>query len=166
MDAQAVRVEGEHEVLTLHRMIMEYKFDDLASVYAGSPFIAAIQHRLADALEDADAGHGWRDWRDAAAHPHRVEAVRLHLLEENKWWDDASEEQRAAHVRNLLAPLRPAPELLSALTGVTRAATSEHDETLDGDSGPSPKVGTAVSPVWQRISVSPSTPIPPRKRRR
>jgi hypothetical protein len=148
VDVQAVRVDGEHEVLTLHGMIMEYKFDDLGSVYAGSPFIAAIQHRLADALENADAGHRWRDWRDAAAHPHRVEAVHLQLSEEGKWWDGASEEQRATHVRNLLAPLRPAPELLSALTGVARATTSEHnsrDSREPRNERPEPDVETDAS---------------------
>jgi hypothetical protein len=135
-------------VLALHRMIMEYKFDDLGSVYAGSPFIAAIQHRLADALEDADAGHGWRGWRDAAAHPHRVEAVRLHLSEESEWWDGASEEQEATHVRNLLAPLRPAPELLFDLTGVTRATPSQPDSRQSReprDERPEPGAETAVS---------------------
>lgn len=58
MDVEAVCVEGYHEVLALHRMLMECKFDDLGSIYAGSPFIAAIQHRLADALEAADPGQG------------------------------------------------------------------------------------------------------------
>lgn len=76
---QTVRVEGYHEVLALHRMFMECKSDDLGSVYAGSPFIAAIQHRLADALEAADPGQGWHDWRNADGHPYRVQAVRAHL---------------------------------------------------------------------------------------
>jgi hypothetical protein len=118
VDVQTVRVEGPYEILALHRMILESKFDDLSSVYAGSPYIADIQHRLADAPEDADPGHGWRDWRDAAAHPHRVEAVRAHLAEEGQWWQDASDEQRTVHVRTLLAPLRPSPELLVALAAV------------------------------------------------
>jgi hypothetical protein len=58
VDGETVRVEGYHEVLALHRMLMECKSDALGSVYAGSPFIAAIQHRLADALEAADPGQG------------------------------------------------------------------------------------------------------------
>ncbi|MCO1594147.1 hypothetical protein M8C17_03135 [Micromonospora sp. RHAY321] len=121
MDVGAVQVEGYHEVLTLHRMLMECKSDDLGSIYAGSPFIAAIQHRLADALEAADPGQGWHDWRNAAAHPHRVEAVRAHLTQAGKWWQDTSEEQRVAYVRDLLAPLRPSQELLAAL--ITTATT-------------------------------------------
>ncbi|WP_019900254.1 hypothetical protein [Salinispora arenicola] len=119
MDVQTVRVEGYHEVLALHRMFMECKSDDLGSVYAGSPFIAAIQHRLADALEAADPGQGWHDWRNADGHPHRVQAVRAHLTGAGKWWHDANGEQRAAYVRDILALLRPSPELLAELTTIS-----------------------------------------------
>lgn len=45
VDVGAVHIEGYHEVLALHKALMECKFDDLESIYAGSPFIAAIQHR-------------------------------------------------------------------------------------------------------------------------
>ncbi|MGC5017091.1 hypothetical protein [Micromonospora sp. DT47] len=127
MDVEAVRVEGYHEVLALHRMLMECKSDDLGSVYAGSPFIAAIQHRLADALEAADPSREWRNWRRADAHPHRVKAVRDHVAEAGKWWQDASEEQRAAYVGDLLAPLQPSQELLAELTAVT--ATDDSNGT-------------------------------------
>ncbi|MCM0676219.1 hypothetical protein NCC78_16195 [Micromonospora phytophila] len=122
MDVEAVRVEGYHEVLALHRMLMECKSEDLGTVYAGSPFIAAIQHRLADALEAADPGRGWHDWRSADAHPHTVEAVRAHLTEACSWWQEANEDQRLAYVRDLLAPLRPSQELLAELatTATTR----------------------------------------------
>src|SRR5215510_3689183 len=94
-----VRIEGHYEVLALHRMLMECKFDSLDNEYTGSPFIAAIQHRLADALEAADPGTGWRQWRRAEVHAHRVEAVRRHLAGAGKWWHDADHEQRAAYVR-------------------------------------------------------------------
>ncbi|WFE49878.1 hypothetical protein [Micromonospora sp. WMMD1155] len=122
MDVEAVRVEGYHEVLALHRMLMECNSEDLGSVYAGSPFIAAIQHRLVDALEAADPGQGWRTWRNADAHPHRVEAVRAHLAQAGEWWQDASDEQRAAYVRDLLAPLRLSQELLCELSGAPASA--------------------------------------------
>jgi hypothetical protein len=79
MDVDAVAVEGYHEVLALHRFLFECKMDDLTSVYAGSPFIAAIQHRLADVLEAADPGSGWTDWRAAEQNVDRVEAARRHV---------------------------------------------------------------------------------------
>ncbi|MEU7611926.1 hypothetical protein [Micromonospora sp. NPDC049204] len=122
MDVEAVRVEGYYEVLALHRMLMECKSEDLGSVYAGSPFIAAIQHRLVDALEAADPGQGWRTWRNADAHPHRVEAIRAHLTQAGEWWQDANDEQRAAYVRDLLAPLRLSQELLAELSGAPASA--------------------------------------------
>jgi hypothetical protein len=71
MGFEAVRIEGHLEVLALHRMLMEDKFEDIASKFAGSPFIAAIQNRLADALEAADAGSAWRNWRKAETHTDR-----------------------------------------------------------------------------------------------
>ena len=86
MDVDAVAVEGYYEVLALHRFLFEYKMDDLTSVYAGSPFIAAIQNRLADALEAADPGTGWTDWRPAEEHTDRVGAVRRHLSTPGRWW--------------------------------------------------------------------------------
>ena len=65
MEVDAVPIESRHEVLALHRFLFDCKLEDITSIYAGSPFIAAIQNRLADALESADAGTGWSDWRDA-----------------------------------------------------------------------------------------------------
>src|SRR3954464_8831995 len=79
MDVEAVPIEGHQEVLVLHRFLFEFKLEDIASVYAGSPIIAAIQRRLADALELADPGPGWSYWREADRHGQRIEAVRQHL---------------------------------------------------------------------------------------
>ncbi len=131
MDVEPVWVEGYHEVLALHRMLFESKFDYLNSVYAGSPFIAAIQDRLADALEAADPGNGWRDWRDADRHGHRVEAVRRSLADAGRRWREMSVEQRAAHVRVLLAPLRPSDRLVNEL--IQEPATSTADTAPAGD---------------------------------
>jgi len=89
--------------------------DDLTSLYAGSPFIAAIQNRLADALEAASSGTGWTDWRAAERHVDRVEAVRRHLSTADQWWEDMSFEQRGDYVRDVLAPLRLSDELLVEL---------------------------------------------------
>ncbi len=75
--------------------------------------------RLADALEAADPGQGWHDWRNADGHPHRVQAVRAHLTGAGGWWHDANGEQRAAYVRDILAPLRSSPELLAELTTIS-----------------------------------------------
>jgi hypothetical protein len=85
MEFEAVRIEGHLKVLALHRMLMEYKFEDIASEFAGSPFIAAIQNRLADALEAADAGSAWRNWRKAETHTDRVESIRLYLAGAGGW---------------------------------------------------------------------------------
>jgi carboxylesterase type B len=125
MEIEAVRIEGYHEVLALHRMLMEYKFEDLASVYAGSPFIAAIQNRLADALRAVDPV--WREWLRAETHPHRVESIRIHLAEVGAWWQDSDREQRAKYVLDLLAPLQPSDELVADLTAIKGAATSSSD---------------------------------------
>jgi hypothetical protein len=131
VDVEPVRVEGYHEVLALHRMLFASKFDDLNSVYAGSPFIAAIQNRLADALEAADPGTGWRDWRDADRHDHRLDAVRRSLSHAGQRWQEMSVEQRTAHIRVLLAPLRPSDHLVNEL--IQAPATSTTDTTPAGE---------------------------------
>jgi hypothetical protein len=128
-DVEPVRIEGYFEILALHKMLMEYKFDDLENSYAGSPFIAAIQNRLADALEAADPGQGWRKWREAEGHPHRVEAVRRHLAKAGKWWQECDHEERIAHVRNVLAPLRPSDELLAELTAIGATVTASQGDS-------------------------------------
>jgi hypothetical protein len=115
VDVGTVRVEGYYEVLALHRYLFESKGEDLSSEYAGSPFIAAIQNRLADALEAADPGSGWTAWRDVEGHQQRVDAVRLHLVSAADHWNGMSREQREAYVQDLLAPLRTPHALLAEL---------------------------------------------------
>jgi hypothetical protein len=118
MEVTAVHVEGYHEVLALHRFLFEYKGEDFSSAYAGSPYIATVQNRLADALEAADPGRGWTQWRAAEGHDRRVEAVRHHLSSSDGWWDRMTVEQRRAHVLDLLAPLRLSEGLLTELVGI------------------------------------------------
>jgi hypothetical protein len=115
MDVGTVRVEGYHEVLALHRYLFECKGEDLSSEYAGSPFIAAIQNRLADALEAADPGAGWTTWRAADGHQQRIDAVRQHLVTTFGRSCGMTREQRRAYVQDLLAPLRIREDLLAEL---------------------------------------------------
>ncbi|MBE1485362.1 hypothetical protein [Plantactinospora soyae] len=118
MDVEPVWVKGYHEILALHRALFEAKFDDLDSTHAGSPFIAAIQHRLADALEAVDPGGGWRTWRAAEAHTDRVEAVRRQLAGAGGWWRNMDEQDRRRYIQDLLAPLRVSDELLAELAAM------------------------------------------------
>jgi hypothetical protein len=115
VDVETVRVDGYHEVLALHRYLFECKGEDLSSEYAGSPFIAAIQNRLADALEAADPGSGWTSWRAADAHQQRVDAVRQYLSTTAVRSSGMSPEQRRAYAQDLLAPLRTPEALLAEL---------------------------------------------------
>jgi hypothetical protein len=131
MDVGTVLIEGHHEALALHRFLFEYKGEDISSVYAGSPFLAAIQNRLADALEAADPGTGWTEWRAAAQHTHRVDAVRRHLASADGWWNAMSREQRDAHVRDLLAPLRVSDDLLGELVDVRGEPNRPSDGEAD-----------------------------------
>ena len=116
-----VAIEGHDEVLWLHNMLMEYKFGDLDGRYAGSPIIAAIQRRLADALEAAHPDQRWREWRKADGHADGVEVVRRHLAGAGTWWQEADPEKRAAYVRDLLAPLRPSDQLVVELARIENA---------------------------------------------
>ncbi|MCY1144139.1 hypothetical protein OWR29_39610 [Actinoplanes sp. Pm04-4] len=124
MDVGTVQIESYHEVLALHRYLFESKGGDLSSEYAGSPFIAAIQNRLADALEAADPGSGWTTWRDAEGHQQRIDAVRQHLLSTAGHWNGMSREQQRAYVQDLLAPLRTSEDLVAELVDLQAAPIS------------------------------------------
>ncbi|WP_233624224.1 hypothetical protein [Actinoplanes sp. ATCC 53533] len=122
MDVGAVRVEGYYEVLALHRYLFECKGEDISSEYAASPFIAAIQNRLADALEAADPGSGWTTWRAADGHQQRVDAIRQHLESTASRRNGMTREQRRAYVQDLLAPLRIPEDQLTELVDIQAAA--------------------------------------------
>ena len=118
VDVDGIIVEGYYEVLALHKYLFHFKLEEIASEYAGSPLIAAIQHRLCDELVAADPGTGWQRWREAEGHEHRVDIVRQHLATGDPWWADPTIEDRAEHVRNLLAPLLLSPELVAELIAI------------------------------------------------
>jgi hypothetical protein len=115
---EPVCVQGYYEILALHRALFEGKFDDPESPYAGSPYIAAIQHRLADALENAEPAKDWRTWRQAERHEHRVELVKARLAGAGGWWRKLSTDEKRAYVHDLLAPLLPSDELLDELAAM------------------------------------------------
>lgn len=112
-----VSLNSIDEVRTLHRMLMDRKFDGPEDVFFGSPFIAAIQHRLVDALAAAEPTKDWDAWRDASRHPEKIDKVRQHLADLSDWWKGVPPAQREEHVRTVLAPLLLGKELLHELTG-------------------------------------------------
>lgn len=109
------RIDDLNELKTLHRALMRLKFEGQADEFFGSPYIAAVQHRVADALELAEPKRGWSEWRNASAHQHEVEIVRHHLAGLTNWWPSAAKSERAQYVRDLLARLLPSPDLLAEL---------------------------------------------------
>lgn len=111
------KISSVNELRALHLMLMRRKFDGPADECFGSPYIASIQHRLVEALEQAE-GDRWVEWRQAAAHPTEVEVVRKHLIGETRWFATAAKDDQERYVRDLLAPLIPSPELLAELIGI------------------------------------------------
>ncbi|MEV6130985.1 hypothetical protein AB0M05_29900 [Streptomyces violaceusniger] len=111
-----VCLDSINEVRAAHKMLFDRKFDGPEDVYFGSPFIASVQHKLADALAAAEPSKGWAVWRNAAGHPEKVERVRRHLAGLGEWWIAASVTKREAYVRDVFAPLRVGEELLGELT--------------------------------------------------
>ena len=111
-----VCLDSIDEVRAAHKMLFDRKFDGPEDVYFGSPFIASVQHKLADALEAAEPSKGWAAWRDAAGHLEKVEKVRRHVAGQGGWWSAASVPKREAYVRDVFAPLRVGEELLGELT--------------------------------------------------
>lgn len=115
-----VCLDSINEIRAVHKMLFNRKFDGPEDEYFGSPFIASVQHKLADALaaESEGAGVDWVAWRDAGAHPSVVEKVRRHLRGLGTWWAEASTAGRKAYVRDLLAPLLADEGLLGELSSL------------------------------------------------
>ena len=113
-----ITIEGRWQILALHKFLFAAKFDtEMDDEYVGSPYIANVQRLLADALEHADPGDGWTRWRNAAEHQHRLQRVRRYVASAatSKWWVQATPEERAVHVRDVLAPLRASDDLVADL---------------------------------------------------
>jgi hypothetical protein len=118
-EATVVRLDSVHEIRALHRMLFNRKFDGPEDVYFGSPLIASVQNKLADALagESAAEAAKWAAWRDARRHPHILERIRQHLAGvASDWWANAPAVKRQDYVRDLLAPLTADESLLAELT--------------------------------------------------
>ncbi|OJF10851.1 hypothetical protein [Couchioplanes caeruleus] len=131
MDVISVSIEGDREALALHRFLFEAKLEHPGSIYAGSPYIASIQRRLADALEAADPGSGWARWRLAEGHEERVGIVRRHLSTAGPWWNDLNRAERETYVRDILAPLNLSADLLAEVTAT-------HGDSLPRDDAAAP----------------------------
>ncbi|RZU51198.1 hypothetical protein EV385_3005 [Krasilnikovia cinnamomea] len=112
----SVVLDSIDEIRALHRMLIERKFDGTEDEFFGSPFIAAVQHRLADALTTAEPSKPWAAWRDAAGHSEKIDKVRNHIAGLGRFWAEANVTTRRQCVRDLLAPLLPDDTLLHDLT--------------------------------------------------
>jgi hypothetical protein len=113
-----VCLDSINEVRAVHKMLFNRKFDGPDDEYFGSPFIASVQHKLADALIAAEPHRrdAWESWRDAARHTEKVDRVRRYLAGAGDWWGSASPVQREAYVRDLFAPLLVGDDLMGELT--------------------------------------------------
>lgn len=108
-------VSDRKELLALHRALMEARFhpDPEQPELAGSPFIAAMSHRVVDALASEDRPK-WDAWRKAESHRHRFPVVLSRIAEANAWpgWTDT---QKHDFVELLLAPFRAEPTTVAEL---------------------------------------------------
>ncbi|MEV4539285.1 hypothetical protein AB0J82_36480 [Asanoa sp. NPDC049518] len=112
----AVVLDSIDEIRTLHRMLMVRKFDGTEDEFFGSPFVASVQHKLADALAVAEPSKPWAAWRDADGHDAELEKVRQHIAGLGSFWTNADATTRRRYVCDLLAPLLPDDDLLRELT--------------------------------------------------
>jgi hypothetical protein len=55
-DMPVVCLDSISEIRAVHKMLFNRKFDGPEDEYFGSPFIALVQHKLADALAAAGSG--------------------------------------------------------------------------------------------------------------
>ena len=117
------RVDDPAELVALQRALQVAlrceDADDPAVV--GSPIVAALAHRVVDALIAAEERRGrgaqrWRSWRLLSAHPEA-----LALVERRKasmpGWSALAVDARRALVESWIAPLVADATLLDALVG-------------------------------------------------
>jgi hypothetical protein len=108
-----VVIDDYYEALALHKMLMVAKFEsDVDNIYVGSPFVAAVQRRLVEALQAATPGPGCAQWRDAGAHEWRLPKVRAYLA---RTLPSVAVDKRREFLLDVLAPLLPSNELVAEL---------------------------------------------------
>jgi hypothetical protein len=108
-----VVIEDYYEALALHKMLIHAKFEsDVDDEYVGSPYIAGVQRRLADALQAATPGPGWGRWRDASEHEHRLPGVRAQVV---RTLPSVPADKRRQFVLDVFAPLLPSSDLVNEL---------------------------------------------------
>lgn len=112
-------IDDVYELLALHRMLFDRKFDGAEDEFFGSPFIAAIQRRLVQALMTAEPHRGWQTWCDAAQHGRVLTKVRSYLQRRSHVLARMSPTQRRAYVQDLLSPLIASPDLVDELARLT-----------------------------------------------
>ncbi|MEV0899532.1 hypothetical protein [Actinoplanes sp. NPDC049802] len=98
-----VVLDSINEIRALHRLLIERKFDGTENEFFGSPLIAAVQHRLADALATAEPSKPWAAWRDTAGHSEKIDKVRNHIAGLGRFWAEADATTRRKYVLDLLA---------------------------------------------------------------
>lgn len=115
VDQWQLALDGLDQTRSLHRMLMDRKFDCPPDEFFGSPHIAAVQHRLVDMMAAAEPEKDWNHWRQAEHHPHRVDQVRQYL-QQSSAWSTMPLDARRQFVYDLFAPLIPGDSLLQDLT--------------------------------------------------
>jgi len=111
-----VTISDLAELRGLHCLLFDRKFADPIDEYFDSPYIAAVQRRVAAVLRSLEPS--WDDWSDARHHEPEVERVRAYLLAAGSWWTSAPLEERRRHVLDLLSPLDVPPDLLEQLASL------------------------------------------------
>jgi hypothetical protein len=107
-------IDDLYELLALYRMLFDRKFDGAEDEFFGSPYIAAVQRRLLQALMTAEPHRGWHTWADAAQHGRVLAEVRSYLQRSPRVLARMSPSQWA-YVQDLLSPLTASPDLVDEL---------------------------------------------------
>ncbi len=132
-------VEGYHELLALHRGLMEVRY--LADVHdpaiRGSAFLSALHVRVLDAMIEQDeiagrfgAAQRWREWRTFREQDPWVPAILEELS--RGWTKDLSSDEKRARAALMIQPFTYREDQLRVLiegldarheqTGATRPA--------------------------------------------
>ena len=114
-------VEDYHELLVLHRALMEAKFhpEPVHEELSGSPYLAAISRRLLDVLSKVDgdregeaASERWRSWREVDSRLTEWK-VAVRKAADASIWASWTVQQRAEFAELLLSPFDTSSETVA-----------------------------------------------------
>ena len=115
-----LKINAEHELLALHKALMQAKFPETFDIHReimGSPIISNIMNRLVNLLSETDSHSDkkmWEDWRKLEVQAYIYHEVCEDIIS-NKYYRKLNEKKKKEYVKNCFAPYNVNDEMVQQL---------------------------------------------------